>query len=140
MSFVNVVYTCIYVYVSSRCHVVNCTSDVSWIYVFSFCRVVIAQMDPSANQQQPLPMKHMMSVPEKIELTATGAYPSPQASGLQDTRVYRGMRVPDKITLETAEEGEEGGREGGEGEGEGGRGRQGAGVSGGLGGYFQQPQ
>ena len=81
-------------------------------------------------------MKHMMSVPEKIELTATGAYPSPQASGLrQDTRVYHGMRVPDKITLETAEEGEEGG---GEGEGEGGR--QGAGVSGGLGGYFQQPQ
>lgn len=87
-------------------------------------------MDPSTSQQQSPPIKHMMTIPEKIELTSTGAYPSPQSSGQRaDTRGYRAMRVPDKIMLEPTGEEEER-REGGEG----------VGVSGGVGGYFQHPQ
>ena len=91
-------------------------------------------MDPSTSQQQPPPIKHMMSIPEKIELTSTGAYPSPQSSSpRQDTHAYRAMRVPDKIMLESTGE-REGEREE---EGEGKGGRQGMGPSGG---YFQQAQ
>lgn len=86
-------------------------------------------MDPS--QQQSPPIKHMMTIPEKIELTSTGAYPSPQSSGQRpDTCGYRAMRVPDKIMLEPTGEEEEEMREGAEG----------VGVSSGAAGYFQQPQ
>lgn len=70
-------------------------------------------MDPSGSPQQPQAMKHM-SIPEKIELTSTGAYPSPSplsSNQRQDTHVYRSMRVPDKILLEsTVEEREEAGQ------------------------------
>ena len=87
-------------------------------------------MDPSSSQQQPPPIKHLMTIPEKIELTSTGAYPSPQSSSQrQDTHAYRAMRVPDKIMLESTGEGEEERREG---EG----GRQVVGVSGWCGGVL----
>ena len=61
-------------------------------------------MDPSnTSPQQPPAIKHMMSIPEKIELTSTGAYPTTSQSSpvqRQDSQ-YRAMRVPDKIMLET---------------------------------------
>ena len=83
------------------------------------------QMDPSS--QQAPPIKHMMTVPEKIELTSTGAYPSPPRAGTagqrQDGAGYRMMRVPDRIMLETGV--------GGEGESE---------TGGVVGGYVHQSQ
>ena len=80
-------------------------------------------MDPSSNQQAAPAIKHMMTVPEKIELTSTGAYPSPpRAAGGQRAGDFRAMRIPDKIMLETAGRGDEG---------------EGGGVSGA---YFQQPR
>ena len=80
------------------------------------------------SQQQP---KHIMSVPEKIELTSTGAYLSaPQSSSQrQDSRAYRAMRVPDKIMLDSVGE-----------EGEGERGSSNVGGASGVGAYLQQPQ
>lgn len=73
-------------------------------------------MDPSSTSpQQPPAIKHMMTVPEKIELTSTGAYPS--TNRRQDSHMYRAMRVPDKIMLETTS-----GGEGGEIQGQGGSG------------------
>ena len=84
------------------------------------------RMDPSSNQQQPQAMKHMMSIPEKIELTSTGAYPS-SSPQRQDSQGYRAMRVPDKILLESAGEEREGG----------GQGRRQV-ASGGTGGFLQQ--
>ena len=87
---------------------------------------LVIQMDPSSSQQAAPAIKHMMTVPEKIELTSTGAYPSPPRGAPGQRGDYRAMRVPDKIMLETA------GR--GEGEGDGG---SGGGVSGG---YFTQPR
>ena len=90
-------------------------------------------MESSSGQQQAPAIKHMMTVPEKIELTSTGAYPSPPRAaasrGQQEGGGYRVMRVPDKIMLETAGRGE-----GVESE----RGRGGGGVSGA--GYLQQPR
>ena len=88
----------------------------------SYC--ACTQMDPSSTQQTAPAIKHIMTVPEKIELTSTGAYPSPPrvaASGQRGD--FRAMRVPDKIMLETA------GRVEGEGES--------GGVSGG---FLQQPR
>ena len=84
---------------------------------------IVTEMDPSSNKQAAPAIKHMMTVPEKIELTSTGAYPSPpRAAGSQRAGDFRAMRIPDKIMLETAGRGDEG---------------EGGGVSGA---YFQQPR
>lgn len=92
-------------------------------------------MEPPSSQQQTQPIHHLMTVPEKIELTAAGGYPSPQNPGPRQDAGYRTMRVPDKITLESA--GEVGAvRREGEGDG----GRQAAPVSGGIGRYYQPTQ
>ena len=80
-----------------------------------------------------------MTVPDKIELTATGGYPpsAPQNRGAQDAR-YRSMRVPDKITLESTEEAGGGGREGVVGKDF--TDPRGLAVSDGLGRYYTHPQ
>ena len=95
-------------------------------------------MEPPSSQQQTPPIHHIMTVPEKIELTATGGYPSPQNPGPRQDTGYRTMRVPDKITLESA--GEVGAVRGEGREGEGDVGRQAAPVSGGIGRYYQPTQ
>lgn len=101
-------------------------------------------MESTAKEDHNLPpVMHIMNVPEKIELTATGGYPSSQSSSeRQDTR-YRSMTVPDKITLESSDK-EQGGRRdeerGNMEEGRGEGGMQGTPPSGGVGRHFQQSQ
>ena len=93
-------------------------SIISLVCSFHALLYVLPEMNPGSQQQAPA-IKHMMTIPEKIELTATGGYPAAgQLSGQrQDSHAYRAMRVPDKIMLE-----ETGVGGGGEGHGQGGTG------------------